>query len=163
MKEMTEQEVLMRLTALCSQAEHCSWEMTEKMRRWGIDERTQAHVMQYLTEEKYVDDERYCRAFVKDKIRYNKWGRRKVEQALYAKHIGREVSQPVLDEVDDEEYLSVLRPLLRNKRKQLKGLSDYEANGKLIRFASGRGFTMDIIRQCLDMDDDYDAYDDGDN
>ena len=56
MKEMTEQEVLIRLTTLCSQAEHCAWEMTEKMRRWGIDEHTQAHVMQYLTEEKYVDD-----------------------------------------------------------------------------------------------------------
>lgn len=116
--------------------------------------------MQFLTKEKYVDDERYCRAFVKDKIRYNKWGRRKVEQALFAKHIDRNVYIPVLDEVDDEEYLSVLRPLLRNKQKQLKGLGEYEANSKLIRFAIGRGFTMDVIRRCLDVDDMEDtAYD----
>ena len=86
-----------------------------------------------------------------------------MEQALYAKHIAREVSQPILDEVDDEEYLSVLRPLLHNKRKQLKGLSDYEANGKLMRFAAGRGFTMNIIRQCLNMDDVDDVCDDGNN
>ena len=153
MKDMTEQEVLMRLTALCSKAEHCSWEMTEKMRRWGIDEQVQARIMQHLTEEEYVDDGRYCRAFVKDKIRSNKWGRRKVEQALYAKHIERNIYQQVLDEVDDEEYLSVLRPLLKNKKRQLKGLGEYEANGKLFRFAIGRGFTTDIIRLCLDIDD----------
>lgn len=157
MKEITEKEALMRLTALCSKAEHCSWDMTEKMRRWGINEQVQSHIMQYLTEEKYVDDERYCRAFVKDKIRYNKWGRRKVEQALFAKHIDRNVYTPILDEVDDEEYLSVLRPLLRNKQKQLKGLSEYEANSKLMRFAIGRGFTIDIIRRCLDIDDMEDS------
>ena len=162
MKEITEQEVLMRLTALCSKAEHCSWEMTEKMRRWGIDEQVQARIMQHLTEEKYVDDERYCRAFVKDKIRYNKWGRRKVEQALYAKHIERNIYQQVLDEVDDEEYLSVLRPLLKNKKRQLKGLGEYEANGKLFRFAIGRGFTTDIIRLCLDIDDLKETFDDED-
>ena len=162
MKDMTEQEVLMRLTALCSKAEHCSWEMTEKMRRWGIDEQVQARIMQHLTEEEYVDDERYCRAFVKDKIRYNKWGRRKVEQALYAKHIERNIYQQVLDEVDDEEYLSVLRPLLKNKKRQLKGLGEYEANGKLFRFAIGRGFTTDIIQLCLDIDDLEETSDDED-
>ena len=111
---------------------------------------------------KYVDDERYCRAFVKDKIRYNKWGRRKVEQALYAKHIERNIYQQVLDEVDDEEYLSVLRPLLKNKKRQLKGLGEYEANGKLFRFAIGRGFTTDIIRLCLDIDDLEETSDDED-
>ncbi len=163
MKEMTEQEALLRLTALCSQTEHCQWEMTEKMRRWGIDEQAQARIMQYLTEEKYVDEERYCRAFVKDKIRYNKWGRRKVEQALFAKHIDRATYKPVLDEVDDEEYLAVLRPLLRNKERQLKGLDEYEANCKLMRFAVGRGFTIDIIRRCLDVDDIEEEYDDGDD
>ena len=36
MREMTEQQVMQKLSALCAQAEHCSYEMTEKMRRWGV-------------------------------------------------------------------------------------------------------------------------------
>lgn len=153
MKVLTQQEILQKLTALCANAEHCRWEMTEKMRRWEVDGPTQEKVMQYLVDERFVDDERYCRAFVKDKIRYNKWGRRKVEQALYAKHIDADISRKVLDEVSDTEYLAVLRPLLQGKRRQLGALKDYETNARLVRFALGRGFTMDIIRQCLDTTD----------
>ncbi len=158
MKQLTEQEALFRLTALCSQAEHCSYEMTEKMRKWQISDEAQARIMQHLVEERYIDDERFCRYFVKDKIRYNKWGRRKVEQALWAKHIDSDISKAILDEVDDEEYINILRPMIKSRRKQMKDMSEYEANARLMRWAIGRGFTFDIIRQCVDgveeMEDD---------
>ncbi len=154
MKQKTEQEAYLSLAALCAQAEHCQWEMLEKMRRWELSDEAQARVMERLMKERYVDDERYARAFVKDKVRYNKWGRRKVEQALWQKHIGDSVRQQVLDEVDDDEYISILRPLLQQKRRSTKAASDYELNQKLIRFAVSRGFTMDIIKQCINVKDD---------
>ena len=154
MKEVSEQGAFLQLSALCAQAEHCQHEMLEKMRKWGLTDEVQARVMQRLIEGRYVDDERYARAFVRDKIRYNKWGRRKVEQALWQKHIDEDIRQQVLDEVDDEEYLSVLRPLLSQRRKSTKADNDYQLNQKLMRFALGRGFTYDIIRQCIDIGDE---------
>lgn len=159
MKQISEEDALLRLTSLCSTAEHCSHEMIEKMQRWQLANDAQARIIEYLVKEKYIDDERYARFFAKDKIRYNKWGRRKVEQAMWLKHIDGDIQRDVLDDIDDEEYLAVLRPLLKTKRKSVKASSDYEMNIKLIRFAMGRGFTMDIIRQCLDNDN----YDDIDN
>ena len=152
-KEMTEQEAYLQLAALCAQAEHCQQEMRDKMRRWELDETVQNRILARLVKERYIDDERYARAFVKDKIHYNKWGRRKVQQALWQKHIDSDVQQRVLDEIDEKEYLDVLRPLLKQKRKSIKAASDYEQNQKLVRFALGRGFSFDIIRQCLDVDD----------
>ena len=152
-KEMTEQEAFLQLAALCANAEHCQHEMLEKMRRWELSEAVQARVMARLVKERYVDDERYARAFVKDKIRYNKWGRRKVQQALWLKRIDDAIQQTVLDEISDEEYLKVLKPLLKQKSKSIRAESDYERNQKLVRFALGRGFTFDIIRQCLDTSD----------
>lgn len=150
---MTEQEAYLQLAALCAQAEHCQQEMRDKMRRWELDETVQNRILARLVKERYVDDERYARAFVKDKIRYNKWGRRKVQQALWLKHIDSDIQQRVLDEIDEKEYLDVLRPLLKQKRKSVKAESDYELNQKLVRFALGRGFSFDIIRQCLNVDD----------
>ena len=137
----SENDAYLTLAALCAQAEHCQYEMLEKMRRWELPEDAQARVMQRL-------------AFVKDKVRYNKWGRRKVEQALWQKHIDEDIRQQVLDEVDDDEYLSVLKPLLQQKRRSTKAANDYELNQKLMRFALSRGFTYDIIRQCLDVDEE---------
>ena len=153
---MTEQEAYLLLAALCAQAEHCQQEMRDKMRRWGLDETVQNRIIDRLIKERYVDDERYARAFVKDKIRYNKWGRRKVQQALWMKRIDADIQQQVLDEIDEKEYLDVLRPLLRQKRKTIKAENDYELNRKLLRFALSRGFGFDIIRQCLDVgEEDY--------
>ena len=154
MKQKTEQEAYLTLAALCAQAEHCQWEMVEKMRKWEIPEEAQARIMERLVKERYVDDERFARAFAKDKVRYNKWGRRKVEQALWQKHIDEDIRKNVLNEIDDEEYLSVLRPLLKQKRKSIKAQNDYELNQKLMRFALGRGFTFDIIKQCIDVEDE---------
>ncbi len=153
-KEKTEQEAYLELAALCAQAEHCQQEMRDKMRRWEMDETEQERVIGRLVKERYIDEERYTRAFVNDKIRYQKWGRRKIQQALWMKRIDNDIQQRVLDEVDDEEYLDVLRPLLKQKRKTTKAQSDYELNQKLLRFALGRGFTFDIIRQCLDVEDE---------
>ena len=152
-KDMTEQEAYLQLAALCAQAEHCQQEMRDKIRRWELDETVQNRIVARLVKERYVDDERYARAFVKDKIRYNKWGRRKVQQALWQKRIDEDIQQRVLDEIDEKEYLDILRPLLKQKRKTTKAESDYELNQKLVRFALGRGFGFDIIRQCLNVDD----------
>ena len=147
MKQKTEQEALIALTALCASGEHCVQEMIDKMNRWELPEEAQARVMEYLTTHQY-------RAFVMDKIRYNKWGRRKIEQALWQKRIPKDIQTKILDEIDENEYLNVLRPLLKSKRRTVKAQSDYEENMKLVKFALGRGFTPDIIRQCLDYDGD---------
>ena len=153
-KETTEQEAYLQLAALCAQAEHCQQEMRDKMKRWETAPEVQERVIARLMKERFIDDERYARAFVKDKIRYNKWGRRKVQQGLWMKHIDDDIQQRVLDEVDDAEYLAVLKPLLKQKAKSIKAENDYELTQKLVRFALGRGFTYDIIRQCLDVDEE---------
>lgn len=151
MNKITEKEALLRLTSLCARGEHCEYEMREKMRRWELADDEQARVMQYLTNGKFVDDERYARAFVADKVKYGKWGRRKIEQALWQKRIADDIRRAALDDVADEEYIAVLQPLLRAKRRSIKAASDYEMNMKLTRFAMGRGFTTDVIRRCMDI------------
>ena len=153
-KEKTEQEAYLQLAAMCAQAEHCEQEMRDKMKRWAIDPDAQDRVVARLIKERYIDNERYARAFVKDKIRYNKWGRRKVMQALWMKRIDNDILHQVLDEIDDKEYIDVLIPLLKQKRKAIKAKSDYELNQKLVRFALGRGFDFSIICQCMDVDDE---------
>ena len=150
MRPLTEKEVIQKLAALCARSEHCAHEMREKMRRWEVEDTVQERVITYLQEHQYIDEERFCRAFVKDKLTYNRWGRRKVEQALYAKRISSEVQRRVLDEVADTDYAEKLRPLLEAKAKSIKAENDYERRTKLIRFALGRGFTMDVILDVVD-------------
>ncbi len=158
----TESEAFAKLSALCARAEHSSGEMLDKMRRWGMDDESQARVMQRLTQGKYVDDERFARLFADDKIRFDHWGRTKIALTLRRKGIDSGTADRVLDDIDDERYLDILRPLIQTKRRTVKARSDYERTGKLIRYALSRGFSMDLIRRCLDGADDYDMTDDDD-
>lgn len=151
---MTGQQAYQKLAALCARSEHCQQEMLDKMRQWGVDEEEQAEVMARLVEERYVDDERFTRAFVNDKVRYAKWGRRKIEQALWMKRIDEQLARTVLDEVPDEDYIAILRPALKQKRRSTKAASEYEMTMKLIKYALSRGFTMDVIKQCMEVDDE---------
>ena len=151
---MTGQQAYQKLAALCARSEHCQQEMLDKMRQWGVDEEEQAKVMARLVEERYVDDERFTRAFVNDKVRYAKWGRRKIEQALWMKRIDEQLARTVLDEVPDDDYIAILRPVLKQKRRGTKAASEYEMTMKLIKYALSRGFTMDVIKQCMEVDDE---------
>lgn len=155
-KPITEAQALKRLGDLCAKTEHCSGEIMEKMYKMGLPEYAKTRIMEKLTKYSYVDDERFTNAYVYDKIRYNKWGRRKIEQALWAKRIDNKIANLVLDAVPDEEYLSVLRPLLKSKYPTIKAETDYERSVKLIKYALGKGFTFDLIKQCIDAAVDED-------
>ncbi|MBS5613931.1 MAG: RecX family transcriptional regulator, partial [Prevotella buccalis] len=60
-----------------------------------------------------------------------------------------------LDEIPDEDYIAILRPLIQRKWKTVTGRNDYERSMKLIRFAMGRGFDIEQIKQCIDQADDW--------
>ena len=70
-KPMTEQQALLKLTTLCTQAEHCSQEMLEKMKKWELPEDAISRNMEFLTQKKFIDDARFARFFINDKIKYN--------------------------------------------------------------------------------------------
>ena len=72
MKPLTEEQVFFKLSALCASAEHCTYEMTEKMRRWQVPADVQERVIERLVQNKYVGDERNFRAFDRGKIKYKK-------------------------------------------------------------------------------------------
>lgn len=157
--QLTDEEALSRVASYCSTAEHCRAEISEKLQRWGIAYETVIRILNQLEDEKYIDEERFCRAFVNDKYRFAKWGKMKIAQALYMKKIPKDLSWRCLNGIDEEEYLSILRDLLASKRKSVNATDDYELNGKLMRFAMSRGFELKDIKRCIDLPDEEEYVD----
>lgn len=150
---MTANEILYKLAAKCSTSEQCLSDIETKLSHYDLTEEERTRIMQHLVEERYVDNRRYAEAFVHDKYRFNKWGRIKIAQGLRMKGIDNETISTAMAIIDEMEYLNILRDLLKAKRKSTRGKNGYEINGKLIRFATGRGFEFAAIRKCLDVDD----------
>ena len=51
--------------------------------------------------------------------------------------------------MEDDDYRETLLQILKTKRKQIKDTDEYKVRNKLIRFALGRGFTMDQTLKAL--------------
>ena len=100
----------------------------------------------------------FCSAFVRDKYRFNQWGRVKICQALRMKKIPADVIAKGLEEVDEREYMEILSGLIEQKRRSVKACTEYERNGKLIRFAVGRGFEMEAVCRCVKQTGEDDVY-----
>lgn len=154
MQEITEKEALNKAAAYCSAAEHCTADVRHKLSTWGMEQHAEA-VIARLLQEGFIDERRYSRSFVCEKIRYNKWGRLKTGLALRQKGIDAATAGEALEAFDEDEYLHILQGLLQAKARSVRGASEYERNGKLIRFALSRGFEMPLITRCLHVSDDF--------
>lgn len=153
---MTIDEILYKLAARCSVSEQCLSDIESKLAKYDLTDEERTRILRYLTEEKYIDDRRYAEAFVRDKYRFNKWGRIKIAQGLRMKGIDNNTISEAMHCIDEEEYLAILRNLIKAKRKSTHGASEYEINGKLMRFATSRGFEFASIRKCINVDDNVD-------
>lgn len=158
---MEEHEALLKLSALCSRSEVSSGEAMEKMWRWKVPEEVRQRVLDRLISERFIDDERFSRFFARDKIRFDHWGRRKIEQALMRKGVAADIAQSVLNEFCDDDYAGQLTRLLIAKRRSVKAANAYELTAKLTRYALGRGFSYGLIKKCLaDIGEDVEMDDD---
>lgn len=149
MEQMSALEAFGRLTAFCAAGEHCLTEVRERLRRWNVAPDEVEALVRRLVEEQYVNEERYCRAYINDKVRFARWGRLKIAQALRQKQIASSLYLPLLDELDEAIYSEQLRRLLEAKQREVKGRNAYERKAKLVRFALGRGYEMDMIRRFI--------------
>lgn len=147
--ECTVEEARLKAEAYCAMSEHCTDDVCRKLEQWGAPLAAYDSILEHLKKEKYVDDARYAIAFVKDKYRFNQWGRMKIVQALRLKQIASVEINQALEEIDDTEYSDILMSVIRRKLPTIKAVNDYERKGKLVRFAAGRGYEVEKILQCL--------------
>jgi regulatory protein len=148
-KRITCEQALHRLASYCSRAERCESDIRRKMDAWEIPAGEQVQIIRKLSQEKFLDESRYCRAFVNDKTKYSHWGVYKIRFELKKKQIPEELIREALENIDPKENDQQLRQLLEQKRKSIKGKNEFEIRQKLMRFAASRGFPMEAIERYV--------------
>lgn len=154
-KRYTEQEAYIKLSALCATCECCCQDIMKKMANWDMSDEEKNAVKEKLMKERFIDENRFARAFVRDKFRYNKWGKVRIAQELKMRNISSQDIDDGMEEIEEEDNLGMLRELIRKKKSSTKGKNAYEVKAKLYRYAMGKGFSYnDIAKVIGDIDDD---------
>jgi regulatory protein len=140
---------LNKAMALCSQREYCTRDIQDKLRSWGIGTIDIEKIIDLLKKENFINEERFAKAFVKDKFNYNKWGKVKISSQLRAKQIPGNIIKSALDSIDHEVYTRVINDLITSHRKSVKAKNQYDLKAKLLRYGLSKGFESSILHDIL--------------
>ena len=147
----TYEQMLFKASAYCATAEHCEADVRTKLQTWACAPEHIDKIIDYLKQENFLNEQRYCNAFVRDKFRFNQWGKTKIAMMLRTKNIAEETIAEAIDQIDDATYQQTVTTLLQAKLKGLKYRDEYDRKAKLIRFAQGRGFEYGIIAAAIEQ------------
>lgn len=150
-KQITADEALVRLELLCARSEQCTFEVTQKLLRWGISSSDRERIVDSLVDRRFVDDSRYASAYARSKFLFSRWGRKKIRMGLAAKRLARPlIDDAVASATEGEAYMDTLRALMRSKARQMDRPLCREDALKVCRFAMQRGFEWEYVSGVLD-------------
>jgi len=138
-------QMLQKSEAFCAYQERSSFEVIEKLKRMGAEDGEILQVLNALIDAKFLDDERFAKAYAVGKLRIKHWGVNKIKQGLQLKRIDRElIAQAIAAMYDEENYIGILQQVAQRKWHELHKEKDpWMRKQKLFRFLASRGFNYD--------------------
>ena len=140
---------LSKAMTLCASREMCSSDIKKKLELWGLDRIQSENIIERLVSEKFIDDSRYATAFVKDKFRYNKWGKMKITANLRMKNIPGDIIKQALDTIDQDTYYDSIMTLIMAHKKSVRAKNHYDLKAKLLRYGLSKGFESNILYDVI--------------
>ncbi|MCT4639605.1 MAG: RecX family transcriptional regulator [Bacteroidales bacterium] len=141
----TPEQALGKMMQLCSQSEKCEYDIQQKLIKYGLSNSDIENVIDKLIEEKFIDETRFCRAYVNHKFRFNNWGRVKIRHMLKTKKISNTNIEEALSSITDEEYCDKVMRILRSKLKNMPLPDDYNERNKVAAHVIRKGFEPDKV------------------
>lgn len=148
-KPVTPEQVLDKTAKYCAYQERCVKDVSEKLKTFEISEKDRKEILNYLIDNRFVDDKRFAYAFVRGKINQSGWGLNKIRFHLMQKDIDKTIIDEALQAFDEEVYRQRLVEILQTKAKSVKAANDFEKNRKLAAFAMQKGFEAGLVWEVL--------------
>ena len=146
---MTADQILDKMAKYCAYQERSVKEVTDKLKTFEISEKDLEEIINYLIDNKFVNDERFAHAFVRGKINQSGWGVNKIRFHLIQKGVSKEIIDEALQSFDEEAYRQRLVEVLKAKAKTVKAANDFERNRKLAAYAIQKGFEAPLVWEVI--------------
>ena len=138
-RELSKAEWLDKAEAYCARAEHCAADVRRKLYEWGAPADLYDEIEENLYKNDFLNDARFCDAYVHDKVAYQSWGRQKIQAGLRALQLSERAINTAMDEIDEEQYCKNLENLYLQRRA--------DSEEKRLRFLMQRGFVYEEIKK----------------
>ncbi len=151
-KHLTKEQALQKLKHYCTYQERCHSEVKEKLYNLGVWKKDHDEIISALIEENYLNEERFAIAYAGGKWRVKQWGRVKIKYELKQKQVTEYCIKKALQQISEEEYLTVLKKLADEKYASLKAEQYLVRKKKTMDFLIGKGFEIDLVREVVEKE-----------
>lgn len=148
-KPLTPDQVLDKMAKYCAYQERCVKDVRDKLKTYDIPEEDKGKILDFLLDNRFVDNERFAKSFVRGKVNQSGWGMNKIRFHLMQKGISKDLIDEALGQTDEEVYRQRLIDILKTKSKTIKAVTDYEKKRKLAAYAMQKGFEGSLVWEVL--------------
>ena len=146
---LTPDQVLDKMAKYCAYQERCVKDVRDKLKTFDLPQEEKDKILDYLLDNRFVNDERFARSFVRGKINQSGWGVNKIRFHLMQKGIAKETIDEALGQTDEDLYRQRLIDILKTKSKTIKAETDFERKRKLAAYAMQKGFEASLVWEVL--------------
>ena len=150
-KKLSPEQALQKARHYCRYQERCPQEVKQKLFSLGLTGHHADAILEKLTEDDFLNEERFALQFAGGKFRLKQWGRQKIRYELRLKKISTACIEQALAGIETEEYEKVLNALVRKKWDALTATEGKSAllKAKLLLYLSQKGYEAEEVRQAL--------------
>jgi len=148
-KPLTPDQVLDKIAKYCAYQERCVKDVRDKLKTFDIPQKEKDEILDYLLDNRFVNDDRFAKSFVRGKINQSGWGANKIRFHLIQKGIDKDIIEETLGQTDEETYRQRLIDILKTKSKTVKAENDFERKRKLAAYAMQKGFEGNLVWDIL--------------
>lgn len=130
--------------AYLGRAEHCRRQLEIKLKKKNFDEKEISGALDYLEQKKYLDDYRYCEAWLRTRLIHKAEGRVKLLAALQSRGIRFETAKKAVTAVLSYEKEEALCKKAADKLKNRGKMGT-----RLVSALHRAGFSLKIVTKCL--------------
>ena len=142
-------QVLDKMAKYCAYQERCVKDVRDKLKTFDLPQTEKDKILDYLLDNRFVNDERFAKSFVRGKVNQSGWGLNKIRFHLVQKGIAKELIDEALGQTDEEVYRQRLIDILKTKSKTIKAANDFEKKRKLAAYAMQKGFEGSLVWEVL--------------
>ena len=114
-KQYSFQEVLSKLTKYCSYQDRSKLEVRRKAYSLGASKSAIEEMLDYLEDEKFLDENRFVASYVRGKVQIKRWGKYKIRKGLKSKGIAENLVQEYLSKVSEDTFKENIEYLIKKR------------------------------------------------
>lgn len=140
---------LQKAQNFCAYRERCQQEVRTKLYEWGLYPKEVEQIITELISANFINEERFAKAYTSGKLRIKNWGRNKIKMMLKQLSVSDYSIKKALQEIDEDEYLEILKKIIDKKAKSINEKNEYKRKNKIAAYAIGKGFEGELVWEVM--------------